>query len=203
MVLKRWMSHSTHPPHHNPCSVGGQVMLEKFTCKEAPGEWNACSDPWSTDPILHQLSEPVRDMSAFKKCHKAQLRGSGGSAGRISSYRGLVVGDLLLEFTRLLLLSSPVPTELTVSVPALRNLEMQHSPRKQNILFCATFQQAEAVNFILDYPQVFKDANKQPTNAKHCCSPNANSSDSENQAIERNGAPGSTLYTSCFLCRAS
>ena len=69
----------------------------------------------------------------------------------------------------------------------------------------ASFEWAEAVNFILGKPQVFKNSkktNKQPANAKPSCSPNANSTHSENEAIARNCTPGSILYPSGFLVQS-
>lgn len=74
------------------------------------------------------------------------------------------------------------------------------------LFFYASFKWAEAVNFIPGKAQVFKNtmkANKQPANAKHSCSPNAKSTHLENEAIERNWAPGSILYPSCFLVQST
>lgn len=51
------------------------------------------------------------------------------------------------------------------------------------LIFYASFEWAEAVKSIPGKAQVFKNTkktNKQPANAKHSCSPNANSTHSEN-----------------------
>lgn len=94
MVLKRWMSHSTQPLHHNPCcrwpGYAGKVHVQWSTkgmkCLLWPLEHWPHPSPALWARMWHECLQELPQSKAKRQW---------GSAGSISSYRGLLVGDLL------------------------------------------------------------------------------------------------------------
>lgn len=124
--------------HTNPTHAVQMARLcwKKFKHKEVLREQNACCDTCNTDPIFYLIFVPVPNVSAFKNCHKPQQRGSVGSIRRIfflkESFSGGFATRTPSDFECIFQFGSNTTDNLCL---VLRNLEMQHYPRKQNVNF--------------------------------------------------------------------
>lgn len=150
-VLRRGRSQHTNP------AQAAQVILGKVQVQRR----NARSD--TCNPVFHPSFDLVHNVSAFNNCHKPQQRGSVGNTRRICFLKKLFHEKFAtwtpsdFYYTWLHYLDQFWYDWQSI----LRNLEVQHYPRKQNVgFFMPPLNKLKLINFIPGKPQVYKNTKK-------------------------------------------